>query len=66
MYIRKRVKVDHNVYIKTIFLGHPGGATPGKFLLGLRIYTCDQVKFPIRLFQLTFEYIPHLCAEKIQ
>jgi len=23
--------------------GHPGGATPGKFLLGLRIYTCDQI-----------------------
>ena len=64
IYIRnKRVKVDHNVYIKTIFLGHPGGATPGKFLLGLRIYTCDQVKFPIRLFKLTFEShysLPHL------
>ena len=24
-------------------LGLPGGATPGKFLMGLRIYTCDQV-----------------------
>lgn len=23
--------------------GHPGGATPGKFLMGLRIYTCDQI-----------------------
>jgi len=23
--------------------GLPGGATPGKFLMGLRIYTCDQI-----------------------
>ena len=59
-----RLKVDHNVYIQTLFLGHPGGATPGKFLLGLRIYSCDQVKFPIAVFQIND--LPHLCAEKIQ
>ena len=33
-------------HLKFIFIiGHPGGATPGKFLMGLRIYTCDQVKY---------------------
>ena len=31
-----------------LIIGHPGGATPGKFLMGLRIYTCDQVKYKNR------------------
>ena len=34
---------SHSKFI--FIIGHPGGATPGKFLMGLRIYTCDQVKY---------------------
>ena len=31
--------------LELFFAGRPGGATPGKLIMGLRIFLCDQVSF---------------------
>ena len=45
---------DYLLCLKTLFRsvgppGVPGGATPGKVVMGLRIIKCNQVNFPIDL-----------------